>query len=285
VSANDPAPRRTLTVRRIAVMAVIVAIILVVAGAIALIGTSGTAREQLEPPAPVPATPRPTGIAGRWHLVWADDFAGSALDPTKWSTGWFGSGVTMPVNSSEELAAYDPSQVAVRGGMLELSTSATPTTVNGTTYPYVTGMVSTIGHFRFAYGTIEARVFLPATTGGIANWPAVWTNGSGPWPTTGEMDVIEGSHGRATYHFHSPAGSPGGVVARPMTGWHTVAAEWTPSRVTYVYDGRPVGVVTRGITGAPMSIILDYAVRAIDPGLRVAPATMKVDYVRVWQSR
>lgn len=284
MTADNPEPRRRPTARRVIAAVAIGAVILIVAGIIVLVGTSSTARDQLEPPGPGSATPGPVGIAGKWNLVWDDEFTGTRLDPTKWSTGWFGSGVTAPVNPSDELAAYAPGQVAVRDGALELSVASGPVTVGATTYPDVTGMVTSIGHFDFTYGVVEARVYLPATDGGIANWPAFWTDGAGPWPTTGEMDVIEGSHGRATYHFHSPAGSPGGIVGRPMTGWHVVAARWDRGRVTYVYDGRPVGTITEGITGSPMSIILDYAVRAIEPQRRLVPATMRVDYVRVWQS-
>lgn len=270
--------------RRVLAALAIGAVILLVTGIIVMVGTSSTARNQLEAPGGSAAAPSPVGIPGKWNLVWADEFSGTALDPNKWSTGWYGSGVTAPVNPGAESAAYSPGQVAVRDGTLELSVSPGPVTVGTTTYPYVTGMVTTIGHFTFTHGVVEARIYLPASAGGIANWPAFWTDGSGAWPTTGEMDVIEGVSGRATYHFHSPAGSPGGVTSRPMTGWHVVAARWEKGRVTYLYDGRPVGTITQGITGSPMSIILDYAVHATDHQHRLVPATMRVDYVRVWQA-
>jgi hypothetical protein len=49
--------------------------------------------------------------------------------------------------------------------------------------------------------------------------------------------------------------------------------------VTYYYDGTDIGSVTSGITSAPMFLILSYA-----SGHTIqAPATMKVDYIRVWQ--
>jgi hypothetical protein len=49
--------------------------------------------------------------------------------------------------------------------------------------------------------------------------------------------------------------------------------------VTYYYDGKLVGRITPGITGAPTYLILGLA-----PGDPVvAPATARADYVRVWQ--
>jgi len=223
----------------------------------------------------------PTGIPGNWHPAWSDDFSGSSLDTSKWSTGWFGGGVTVPVNSYEQ-ECYDPSQVTVSGGDLNLTAIAKAQTVNGTTYPDTSGMVTTMGKFSFTYGAVEARINLSGTNGKVDNWPAFWADGTGTWPMTGELDVMEGLGGNAAFHFHSPAGGPGGDVAGNFTGWHTYAADWQPGVVTYYYDGQEVGQITTGITSSPMYLILNYAVGGAG-GRVVTPSTMQVDYVRVWQ--
>ena len=224
--------------------------------------------------------PQPFGAPGSWQMVLDDEFSGSALDTTKWSTGWLGSGVTPPVNSSEK-DCYDPAEVAVTGGSLHLTAVGSPCTVRGATYPYRSGMVNSDGKAQFSYGYFEARIFLPGSGGSIYNWPAFWTDGQS-WPADGEMDVMEGLSGQACWHFHSPAGGPGGCSGANFTGWHTYGADWEPGSVTYYYDGVPVGRITTGITSAPMYMILNYAVEQPTGG-PTSPGTMQVDYVRVWQ--
>jgi beta-glucanase (GH16 family) len=172
-------------------------------------------------------------------------------------------------------------QVGVGGGELHLRAVAQPTQVDGTTYPYLSGMVQSDGKVQFTYGAFEARIYLPPSTGGIADWPAFWTDGQ-IWPIDGEMDVMEGLGGSACYHFHSLLGGPGGCATGDFTGWHTYGADWEPGSVTYYYDGVEVGQITSGVTLSPMYLILDYAVGG-SGGPTVVPSTMDVDYVRVWQ--
>lgn len=91
------------------------------------------------------------------------------------------------------------------------------------------------------------------------------------------VEVLDGS---VAAHFHSPLGAPGFVVPGSWAGWHTFGSVWEPGKVTYYYDGRAVGTITKGITSAPMYLILNLSAA---PGDAVVPAVMRVDYVRVWQ--
>jgi beta-glucanase (GH16 family) len=238
---------------------------------------------------------QPVGIPGTWTLVFADEFEGTSLSTADWQPNWVvGSSsteITPPVNPSE-LAAYDPAQVTVSGGYLNLSLVENPVTLNGDTYAYRSGMIQTNGRIgqtplhEFTFGAFEARINLPAARRTrIANWPAWWTDGQN-WPIDGEMDIMEGLSGNAAYHFHNAetgAEGEGDFVPGDFTGWHTYGANWQEGSITFYYDGIEVGTITNGITSSPMYLILNYATGG-SGGRVTAPATMQVDYVRVWRS-
>ena len=227
---------------------------------------------------------KPTGVRGDWKLAFGDEFSGTSLDTARWSTGWYGSGITPPVNAKEK-NCYDPAQVSEGGGTLDLTLIRKSEDCGISDPVYAGGLVGTRGKFSFTYGFVEARVWLPAMAGDpgeVANWPAVWADGQN-WPEDGEIDIVEGLGGEVCAHFHGPADPDGVRVGCPKGnyagGWHTFAADWEPGIVTYYYDGADIGNVTSGITSAPMFLILSYGAAA----LAQAPHTMRVDYLRVWQ--
>ena len=95
---------------------------------------------------------------------------------------------------------------------------------------------------------------------------------------------MEGLSGQACWHFHDARGAPGSCSSATFTGgWHTFGADWEPGSVTYYYDGAAVGTITSGITSSPMYVILNLGTDHSNSGPLQAPATMRVDYVRVWQ--
>lgn len=227
-------------------------------------------------------------LSGNWTLKFQDEFNGSSLDTSAWSTGWLASGITKPVQN-QELACYAPDHVAVSGGALQLMATVESHSCGGVSRPYTSGMINSSGKKEFTYGYFEARLWLDESGGKIANWPAWWTDGHN-WPTTGEMDVMEGLSGNAKANWHGPIDGGAGHTfgsGGVMTGWHTFAALWEPGKVTAFYDGRQVGSYSSSsnITSAPQFLILG---NQIGPENRYGgpvkvPSTIQVDYVRVWQ--
>lgn len=248
-------------------------------------------QKQLLPKYAMAANPNPIGPTGNWNMIFDDEFNNNSLNSSLWSPGWFGTGITGPVNSLES-SCYSSTQVSEPGdGYLHLNLTFQASTCKGGSHPYTGSLVSSnpkdgiTGHtgFNYTYGYVEWRVYLPPTTTGlVANWPATWGDGEGTWPATGENDTMEGLRGGlACFHFISPSGSPGNCASGNYGGWHTFGSDWEPGSVTYYYDGVQVGQIITGITSAPQFLIMDYTTST--SSISVAPATMLVDYVRVWQ--
>jgi hypothetical protein len=232
--------------------------------------------------------PGPPGDPSSWHSIFDDEFNGTSLNTGDWSTGWYGNGLTGPISTTDELQCYDPSHVVEGNGELDLNLTATPETCPTGSGPineqYDSGMITTNGKFDYTYGYMEARVWMPGTSA-VTDWPAVWAQGqAGNWPVNGELDVVEGLGGSACWHFHDPSGGPGGCASgNYAAGWHTFGADWEPGIVTWYYDGIDVGSVTSGVTSSPMYLLMNLAVDHTYGGAIQTPATMRIDYLRIWQ--
>ena len=167
-------------------------------------------------PAPAPTvsttpTSPPATIGGSYaNLLWSSTFNGAkgTPPPAAW-TADAGSGcgagtlstTTSPANISN----------AQLDGNGNLAITAQQTGPNS----YTSAELSTIGSFSFMYGTVEARIWLPAGQGLCS---AFWMVGNGPTqgqpcgPTCGELDVIEAPAFGAlptTAVFTAPRTDPG----------------------------------------------------------------------------
>ncbi|HYZ30191.1 MAG TPA: glycoside hydrolase family 16 protein [Thermoleophilaceae bacterium] len=227
-------------------------------------------------------------VAGRWTLTFADEFNGLRLDLNKWRPNWLGHSdhaITKPVHRSE-LSCYDPAQVREGRGVLTLSLRRQACKANnGVTYAYRSGLIQSRHQYEFTYGYMEARMWLPHGTGIAVNWPAFWANGTGKWPSTGEIDVMEVLGATSVcWHLHRPGGTPGGCPGlADLDGWHTFGALWEREKITFYYDRSSVGQVTRAVPSTPMFLVANLGVSRREGGPISTPAITHIDYIRVWQ--
>jgi beta-glucanase (GH16 family) len=190
------------------------------------------------------------------QVLFADDFSSGTLDRTRWNVGVTG-GV---VNDEQQAYVDDPDTVYVEatdqatgGHQLVLHPRHRPgfTTAEGRTFDFVSGRLNTRDRFHFRYGTASARMKLPA---GPGLWPAFWALGYGPWPGTGEIDVMEnvGDPGWVSAAVHGPgySGEAGLVNLRyfsagDATEWHVYRVHWTPQELRFLVDDETVHRLTR----------------------------------------
>jgi beta-glucanase (GH16 family) len=248
-----------------------------------------------------------------WTPAWSDEFNGSTLDTVKWHS-WQPS---TPGPYNGELQEYLPSQVAITDGNLVLTATNEPYQSQYGSYAYRSGRVES--NYGQHYGRFEIRADLPGTKG---TWPALWLLpdvNQYPWPTQGEIDILENKGNEPTvtssaFHFQQ-SGQPRYVTSRQSAArfgqadnyhnsFHTYAVEWDATKIRYFVDdvhwyttyntGTYTG--TSGVTvngalaaqSAPMQVVLNLAVGGSfledqqPDATSVWPQQLLVDYVRIF---
>src|SRR2546421_2279880 len=242
---------------------------------------------------PTGMTTMPVGQTGSWTLIFDDEFDGTTLDTTKWTTCY-------PEGCDHgELNLYIPDDVIVSNGTLKLR--AEKRSVGGKNY--VSGMIQSgpsqltpnTSKFSFTYGYMEMRAKVPR---GKGMWPAFWTLPSDlSWPP--EIDVFEilGDRTNTIYMtYHYPTATNGKVASGGKwngpdfsADWHTYAVDWEPNVIIWYVDGieRLRYTDTTHIVKKPMYLIANLAVGGVSPGAPDAstsfPSYYEIDYIRVWK--
>ncbi len=237
-----------------------------------------------------------------------DDFAGTSLG-SAWTIVQRRGPAIQGENECNTAGA-----VGVAGGILSITTSATPATCGdavtaASTQPYTSGDIQWTS-LNFTYGSVEVRAkFPPQNTG---TWPAIWllgsncqaanlTNGSEATAYDGcpaqgassyrEIDAVE-CDGRSWCHIVVAQGSAGwsNPCSFPVdANWHVFKLSWTSAAVSMAVDGTPTGCsfANTGLNG-PMFLIMQTQTTAAGgvaglPNNANLPTTFQIDYVKVTQ--
>lgn len=239
----------------------------------------------------------------QWKQIWSDEFNyEGAPDPAKWKYE-----VGMLRNNESQFYTPDRRENArVENGVLVITALAERWQDRA---DYTSASLTTRGKFDFTYGKVEIRARVPA---GRGTWPALWTLGTNvnqvAWPKCGEIDIMEfvgfdpdkfhfSAHTKAFNHKISTHKTMAYDSPAAFSDFHRFGIIWTPQTISWFLDGKKVFEFANDGQGdahwpfyKPQYLLINLAiggkwggVKGIDPN--IFPATMLVDYVRVWQQK
>ena len=267
-------------------------------------------------------TPTNPAIAG-WNLIWQDEFSGTALDLNKWNyeTGYYiGNDPNLWGWGNAEMQHYTNStqNVFVADGKLNIRAlndyQSFPQDPNRYA-TYSSGKINTKDNLSLQYGRVDIRAKLP-TGDGI--WPALWMlpedSTYGAWAASGEIDIMEAKGrlpGTVSGAIHFGGQWP---VNRYIAGeyhfaqgqtfesdYHVYTMIWEEDNMKWYVNGEFFFKVSReqwysvaapnnpnAPFDQPFYLIMNLAVGGHFDGGRTPdpsdiPATMQVDYVRVYK--
>ena len=268
------------------------------------------------------STPENPDVDGM-DLIWSDEFTGTSLDTSIWNynTGYYindDPGTWGWGNNELEHYTDSTRNISVSDGKLTITALEEPKTFPqdpNRVAPYSSGKITTKDNFTFKYGRIDFRAKLPSGNG---LWPALWMlpndDTYGTWAASGELDVME-ARGRlpgatsGTIHFGGqwPANTYIGGDFSFSDGqtidsdYHVYSVVWEEDNIKWYVDGKCFFKATNEqwySNGAPSNnnapfdqefyIIMNLAVGGwfdggVTPGPGDIPASMQVDYVRVYK--
>ncbi|MGI9083665.1 MAG: glycoside hydrolase family 16 protein [Aeromicrobium sp.] len=270
-----------------------------------LVGCSDTSPPSEEPVRVEECGPTLRESDGReWVCTFADNFDGRRLDRTKWTPRIYHA---TGISTARACFTDDPRNIAVEGGELLLTVRKvnTPVVCAGAPAYYTSGSVSTYRKFSQQYGRFEARVKVAKTQApGLKEafwlWPDDRIFSRTRWPAAGEIDIMETYskyHGLAVPFLHYTVNDNGGPRPGVNTAWHcqakrgvynTYTLTWTPTKLAIAVNGVTCLVNTSSDPAfhkpyiASLTSALGVGSNALTANTPL-PATMSVDYVRVWR--
>src|SRR5258706_2788499 len=297
---------------------------IITAGAL-VVASAGVAVATLAMAGPADAAvpPPPPGFT----LTWSDDFTGAAgtgVDTGTWKYDT-GPGSTFGTGEIETMTNSTANVFRDGGGQLVLRALHSGTDPRaGWTSGRIETQAATFGAPPGGVVRMQSLIQQPnvTTANGAGYWPAFWMLGATlrtgtPWPTSGEVDILEDINGRSsvfgTLHCGTNPGGPChestgiGSGERPcpgcQTGYHTYAVEIdrsvSPEQIRWYLDGSNYFTLAATAVDAttwanavdhPFFIIYDLAMGGGFPAAfgggpnaaTVSGAQMNIDWVAVY---
>jgi len=256
--------------------------------------------------------------------VWRDEFNGTSLDRESWnvrSGGWGANNVQSCYRNREENVNVKDGSLNLVG----LYKPGEKCSGNSKSGDFTSGFVETKGKKAWTYGYIEARIKMPnnkSTWPGF--WMSPNNSTYGSWPRSGEIDIIETKGSNLNYaaadaHWGISPGYKKHAQGKKLpagfkdtTQWHTYGVKWTEGKLEYYIDGMKFHTINRfsqpnaantpyGPFDKPFFLRLNLAIggdyidgngskwsnayNALAEHPESFPATMSIDYVRVYERR
>ncbi|ERM84657.1 hypothetical protein P872_23385 [Rhodonellum psychrophilum GCM71 = DSM 17998] len=251
-----------------------------------------------------------------YTLIWSDEFDnGNKPDSSNWS-------YEIGFVRNNELQYYQEDNAAVQQGLLIIEGRREKATNqkfdpnsqdwrrNSEFSQYTSSSINTRGKMEFQYGIVEVRAKIDTAMG---MWPAIWTLGvSKPWPSNGEIDVMEFYRRNDNAFILANAAWKG---TQPSVMWdeakfkiegfieknsnwpnefHVWTMDWNEGRILLYLDGELLNEIDLSKTinpdgfnpfHQPHYLLLNLAIGSNggDPSNTLFPKTYEVDYARVFQ--
>jgi beta-glucanase (GH16 family) len=169
------------------------------------------------------APPGPNALSG-YTLKYSQDFRVGGSLPTGWAA-------FDGTPGDDPGAEWSPSNVAVKDGMLELTTTRNPADHS----EWISGGVCDCGE-PMTYGAyfVRSRITGPGPSQVELLWPA-----DNQWPP--EVDFAESwgdtNEIQGTDHYGTGSNAALNAVKVNLRKWHTFGMVWTPKSITYILNG------------------------------------------------
>ena len=231
-----------------------------------------------------------------WELTFEDDFTEGMLDSKKWMTNYFW-GETLLKDS---YALPGDKHFYTMGKNLEIADSVLKIVTRKETtsgkvwnplqgfltrdFDYTSGLISTGKSFRQKYGKVRAKIRMSHAPVRQAMWMVAEK-------ILPHVDVAKMENGKLFYgNFWGNIAVKGGVnkkigkkaAEKYTSDYFIYSIEWTPEKLVWKINNKPVLTQTRGVPSEPMYLVFSAGVTNGVTEHQL-PAKMEIDWVKIYQ--